>query len=139
MRKPIFSANWKMHKTVKETEEFFKVFAPEVDSLTDREVIIAPPFTAIAAAVQATESHTIDIAAQNMYFEPKGAYTGEISAEMIKETGATSVIIGHSERRHVFGETDEEINKKLHCAVDNNLRPLFCIGELIEDREAGKN
>lgn len=138
MRRPIFSANWKMFKTARQTREFFRSFAPEVEGFDDREVIIAPPFTSLAAAVEATSDYTIDIAAQNMYFAPEGAFTGEISAEMIKETGATSVILGHSERRHVFGESDTDINKKLHVAVDSGLRPIFCVGELIEDREAGK-
>ena len=138
MRRPIFAANWKMHKTVAETQDFFKKFAPEVESFNDREIVIAPSYLSLVPAVEATAAYTIDIASQNMYFEPKGAFTGEVSAEMLKETGITSVILGHSERRHVFGETDEDINKKLHVAVDSDLRPLFCIGELIEEREAGK-
>lgn len=138
MRTPIYAANWKLQKTNKETDEFFNTFIPKVKDRTGVEIIIAPPFTSLATAVKHADAAGIIVAAQNFYHESKGAFTGEISAGMVKETGSRAVIIGHSERRHVFGESDKLINKKILAAIESSLIPIFCIGELIEERESGK-
>lgn len=137
MRKPIYAANWKMHKTLSETKDFFAEFVPSARHREDVEICIAPPFTCLTAAIEAIDCDNLFIAAQNMHFEAKGAYTGEISAGMLLDAGCTAVILGHSERRHVFGETDEMINKKIAAAIEAGLKPIFCIGEKIEQREAG--
>ena len=138
MRKPLYAANWKMHKTMAETKAFFAAFLPQVTNRTDGDICIAPPYTSLVAGVEATAGSGVIIAAQNCYHEAKGAFTGELSLDMIRETGATAVIIGHSERRHVFGENDALINKKIIAACDAGITPIFCIGEKIEQREAGE-
>ena len=137
MRRPLYAANWKMHKTGAETHMFFSEFLPAVSGREDVEIMIAPPFTALADALEADEDGRIIIAAQNMHFEAKGAFTGEISAAMLTELGCPAVILGHSERRHVFGETDAMINKKIKAALEAGLQPVFCIGEKLEQREVG--
>ena len=137
-RIPILAANWKMYKTVAETRDFLNVFLPLVDNLSEREVIIAPPFTALSAASGIIkESELVKLAAQNMYFEQKGGFTGEISSIMLKEFGVKWVILGHSERRHIFGEKNSLIALKVKSALENDLLPILCIGEKLEEREAG--
>jgi len=138
MRKPLMAANWKMYKTIQEGVDFIKTLKPLVEKAEDRDVLICAPFTAIHAVAAAALGSNILIGGQNMYFEKEGAFTGEISATMLLDAGATWVVLGHSERRHVFHESDEMINKKVHAALAHGLKPILCVGELIEEREAGR-
>ena len=135
MRVPFIAANWKMYKTVSEAVVFAKELRAAVKDVADVEIVIGPPFTAIHAVAEALRNSNIGVAAQNMYWEREGAYTGEISAAMIIEAGAEYVIIGHSERRRLFGETDAAVNRKLVAANAAALCPIVCIGETLEERE----
>ncbi len=137
MRIPIFAANWKMHKTQGEAAAFVRELAPLVASRANVEVVIAPVFTGISAAAEAARGTKIRIAGQNLYFEKQGAFTGEISADMLKDAGASAAIIGHSERRRLFGDTDEWVNRKLRAAITAGLAPIVCVGETLAEREAG--
>jgi triosephosphate isomerase len=125
-----------MYKTQPETRAFFDAFKPLVANATHCEVIIAPPFTSLTAAVDAARGSAISIAAQNCDWHAEGAYTGEISTRMILDTGARGVIIGHSERRQYFGETDESVNRKVKAALEAGLTPIVCVGEMLAEREA---
>ncbi len=137
-RRPVLAANWKMYKTVAEARDFLKIFLPLVNNLTEREIVIAPPFTALPAAGEIIkESELVSLAAQNMYFEQEGGFTGEISSIMLKEFGVKWVILGHSERRHIFGEENSLIALKVKSALENDLLPILCIGEKLEERETG--
>jgi len=138
MRKPYIAANWKMTKTIEETEAFIKAFIPLVKDITNVDILIAPPFTALSAASGLLKNTNIKLGAQNVYFEEKGAYTGEISPRMLLSAGCSTVIIGHSERRQYFSESDEIVNKKIKLARANNLEVILCIGESLEEREANK-
>jgi len=138
MRKPYIAANWKMTKTIEETEEFINSFIPLVKDINDVDILIAPPFTALSAASRLLKGTNIKLGAQNVYLEEKGAYTGEISPRMLISAGCSTAIIGHSERRQYFDETDEIVNKKIKLARANNLEVILCIGESLEEREAGK-
>jgi triosephosphate isomerase len=132
------AGNWKMYKTPAETEVFFGKFRPLVATAGHCEIVICPPFTNLAAAVKSVEGTRIQIGAQNLYWAKEGAYTGEISAGMIKASGASHVIIGHSERRQFFGETDESVLKKTVAALGEGLIPIVCVGERLEHREGGQ-
>jgi triosephosphate isomerase len=138
MRTPFIAANWKMFKTVHETIVFIKEFRSIVKDIDDVEIVIAPPFTALHNAAEAARNSPIGIAAQDVHWEREGAFTGEISAGMIKEAGGDYAIIGHSERRRLFGETDESVNRKLLATLGAHLTPIVCIGETLEEREAGQ-
>jgi len=138
MRKPLIAGNWKMHKTVPEAVSLVKELKELLTEIKDREVLVCPPFTAIYAVKSEIEGSPIKLGAQNMFYEEKGAFTGEISPLMLKDLGCSYVILGHSERRHIFGETDELINKKVASAVKHGLVPILCVGELLEERESGK-
>jgi triosephosphate isomerase len=140
MRTPLLAANWKMFKTIAETRAFIRELGAQLAAspAPDREVVVAPPFTALSAAVEAAAGTPIAIAAQDVYFEREGAFTGEISAGMLADAGATFVIIGHSERRRLFGDTDERVRRKIRAALAAGLRPIVCIGETLEEREAGR-
>ena len=137
MRIPVFAANWKMHKTLGETIAYVREFGALAKNVTNVEIVLAPPFTAIAAAAEAVTRTRFGIAAQDVYFDREGAFTGEVSATMIKDAGATHVIIGHSERRRLFGETDASVNRKLRAALTAGLTAIVCIGETLEERETG--
>lgn len=140
MRKPIIAANWKMNKGPKEAEDFLSTFSGKLDNLTDQaDVVIAPPFVTIPAAVASLNSNSdVSISAQNVSEQDKGAFTGEVSTMMLKELFVRYVILGHSERRTLYGETDAIINAKIKKAREANLKPIFCIGETLEEREGGK-
>ena len=135
MRMPLIAANWKMYKTVTEAVVFAKEFRAAVKDIADVEMVIGPPFTALHSVAEALRNSNIGVAAQDMYWEREGAFTGEVSAGMIKEAGAEYVIIGHSERRRLFGETDAFVNRKLVAASQAGLCPIVCIGETLEERE----
>jgi triosephosphate isomerase len=135
MRIPFIAANWKMFKTVQESIVFAKEFRNMAKDLTDVEVVIAPPATAVHAVAEAVRNSPIGVAGQNLHWEREGAFTGEISAGMLKEAGAEYVIIGHSERRRLFQETDATVNRKLVAALAAQLTAIVCIGETLEERE----
>ena len=127
-----------MFKTVAETVKFFKEFTPLVEDVSHTEIVIGPPFPALAAAVQGARGTQIRIAAQNLHWEVEGAFTGEVSGPMIKAAGCSHVIIGHSERRQYFGETDETVSLRLGAALKAGLTPIVCVGETFEQRDAGQ-
>ena len=137
MRTPFIAANWKMFKTVHEAVYFIKEFRGQVKDFTDVEIVVAPPFTALHAVAEAARSSNVGVAGQNLHWEKEGAFTGEVSAAMLREAGAEYVIIGHSERRRLFQETDETVNRKVNAALGAGLTPIFCIGETLEERENG--
>ncbi|HGM3773043.1 TPA: triose-phosphate isomerase [Clostridioides difficile] len=137
MRKPIIAGNWKMHKTIKEALEFVNEVKDKVNS--DKvEAVICAPFTLLKDLKEATKGTNIKIGAQNMHFEEKGAFTGEVSPLMLKEIDMDYVVIGHSERRQYFNETDETVNKKVLKSLEVGIDPILCVGETLEQREAGK-
>ena len=137
MRKKIIAGNWKMNKLPNEAIAFIEELIPLVKD-TQNEVILCVPYTDLFYTLLTTQDTNIKIGAQNMHFEEKGAYTGEVSGEMLKSIGVEYVIIGHSERRQYFNETDETVNKKLKKALDIGLKPIICVGENLEQRESGK-
>lgn len=137
-RKPVIAGNWKMFKTIAETEAFFTELTPLVKGVSHCEMVIAPSFTALNRAAQAARPLGIEISAQDIYWEPQGAFTGEVSAAMLLEAGCKLTLIGHSERRQYFGETDETVNKKARAALAAGLRPIVCVGETLAEREAGE-
>src|SRR5882757_7731112 len=135
-RTKLLAANWKMYKTPTQAAEFVHAFLPLIANNSD-EIVLCPPAISIPATVTALKGSRVAVGAQNMYWEKEGAFTGEISAEMILAAGCSHVIIGHSERRQYFGETDSTVNKKLQRALDAGLTPIVCVGEVLEEREAG--
>lgn len=137
MRKPIIAGNWKMNKTAAECRALITELLPKVAG-AKCDVVVCVPFTDIALAAELTKGSNVAVGAQNVAWADSGAFTGEISAEMLKEAGATYVILGHSERRQYFGETDESVNKRLVQALKNGLKPIVCVGELLAEREGGK-
>jgi triosephosphate isomerase (TIM) len=136
MRTPFIAANWKMYKTVQEAVVFVKEFRSLVKDITAVEIVVAPPFTALHAVAEAARSSNVGVSGQNLHWEKDGAFTGEISARMLREAGAEYVIVGHSERRRLFGETDQSVNRKVVAALGVGLTPIVCIGETLEEREA---
>ena len=135
MRIPLIAGNWKMYKTVTEAVKYVKEFRDLVKGIADVEIVVAPTFTAIYGAADAARNSNVAIAAQDLYWEREGAFTGEVSAPMLREAGAELVIIGHSERRTLFGETDATVNRKIHAAYAAGLVPIACIGETLDQRE----
>lgn len=132
------AGNWKMYKTPAETRAFFEKFRPLVESVADREIVICPSFTNLVAAVEAAAGSRIGIGAQDLFWMKEGAYTGEVSGPMLAAVGCRWVIVGHSERRQYFGETDETVLKKTAAALEAGLTPIVCVGERLEEREAGR-
>lgn len=138
MVKPLIAGNWKMHKTVKESVDFARQLRSEFPEPVDRNIVIAPPFTALYPVAEILRGSGIHLSAQNLHWDEEGAYTGEISAEMLVDAGCEYVIIGHSERRAFFNERDNEINRKIKTALKFNLRPIFCVGETLAERESNQ-
>jgi triosephosphate isomerase len=138
MRLPFVAANWKMFKTVQDAVYYVKELRTLVKGVRDAEIVVAPPFTAIHACAEAVRNTNVGLAGQDLYWEKEGAFTGEISSAMLKEAGAEYVIIGHSERRRLFHETDEGVNRKVIAALGAGLTPIVCIGETLEERERGE-
>jgi triosephosphate isomerase (TIM) len=136
MRLPFIAGNWKMFKTVPESVVFAKEFRSVVKDITGVEIVVAPTLLAVHAVAEALRNTNVGVAAQDLYWEREGAFTGEVSAQMIKEAGAEFVIIGHSERRRLFGETDQAVNRKLMSAIAADLTSIVCVGETLEEREA---
>ncbi len=137
MRKKLLAANWKMYKTPDQARDFFRDFLPLVHGHNRDEIVVCPTYLALDAAVAATTGSNVAIGAQDLYWQTEGAYTGEICGSMLVAVGVTHVIIGHSERRQFFGETDDTVNLKLKAALEAGLIPIVCVGEVLEEREAG--
>ncbi|HEY1583822.1 MAG TPA: triose-phosphate isomerase [Chthoniobacterales bacterium] len=139
MRKKIIAANWKMHMTQGESEAFITTFLREIDDLDAVEIVIVPPFTAIPKVSELlTQTQNIKVGAQNIHWERSGAFTGEVSPAMLRELFVRYVVLGHSERRAMFGETDAIVNRKVRAALEEKLRPILCIGETLAQRERGE-
>jgi triosephosphate isomerase (TIM) len=137
MRKKVMAANWKMNKTPSETRDYFKEFLPMVAGHDRDEIVVCPPYTDVDAAIAIARGSNVAIGVQNVHWKADGAYTGEISAPMLLSLGVTHVIVGHSERRQYFGETDDTVNLRLKAALEAGLTPICCVGEVLEEREAG--
>jgi len=137
MRRPLIAGNWKMFKTVHEAVAFAKEFKSEVKDVVGVDIVIAPPFTALHPVAEAVRASNVAVAGQDLYWEREGAFTGEVSAAMVREAGAEYVLVGHSERRRLFGETDVTVNRKIRAALGVDLCPIVCVGETLEEREAG--
>lgn len=138
MRRPLIAANWKMNKTISEAGDFIKSFLPSVCNASDADIVIAPPFTALSVCRELLKGTNVKLSAQDVFYEEKGAFTGEISPGMLKDTGCEYVIIGHSERRQYLLETDDIVNRKMTASLRNGLGIIFCIGESLDERESGK-
>jgi triosephosphate isomerase len=138
MRTPLIAGNWKMFKTVQEAVSFVKELRSVVKEVNDVEVVVAPPFTAVHPAAEALRNSNVAVAAQDVYWEREGAFTGEVSAAMVREAGAQFVIIGHSERRRLFGESDATVNRKVVAAIGAGLTPIVCVGETLDEREGNR-
>jgi triosephosphate isomerase len=137
MRKKVIAANWKMNKTSDETRNFFRDFLPLVADQSRDEIVVCPPCTSVDAAIASVQGSKVAIGVQNVHWKAEGAYTGEISAVMLLSLGVTHVIVGHSERRQYFGETDDTVNLRLKAALEAGLTAICCVGEVLEEREAG--
>lgn len=138
MRRPIIAGNWKMYKTVSETGSFITRLKSLVTNSIHCDVVVAPPFTALEEAIKASNGSNVSISAQNLHWEKEGAYTGEISAPMLADLGCRYCIIGHSERRQYFGETNQTVNRKIRAALEADLTPIVCLGEILAERESNE-
>ena len=137
IRKKIIAGNWKMYKTPQQAREFVKAFLPLVADHTRDEIVLCPPFLSLYAVIEACKGSNVQVGAQNMHWEKEGAFTGECAPGMLVAEGVTHVILGHSERRQYFNETDDTVNRKLEVALEHGLTPIVCVGEVLEEREAG--
>jgi len=138
MRRPIIAGNWKMFKTLAETRAFFDALIPEILGVDHCEIVVAPPFTSLATAAVEADGTRVSIAAQDVFWEAQGAFTGEIAVKMLVDAGCGYTIIGHSERRQFFGETDETVEKKTRAAINGELHAIVCVGETLAERDAGQ-
>jgi triosephosphate isomerase len=138
MRVPVIAGNWKMYKTAGESEAFVRAFLPLVAGVAGVEIVLAPPFPSIAAVAGLARGAGVGVASQNVHFENEGAFTGEVSPRMVADAGATHCVVGHSERRQYFAETDDSVNRKVRAAVAAGLTPILCLGETLAERESGK-
>ena len=136
-RKKLMAANWKMYKTPDQTRQFFRDFLPLVANHDRDEIVICPPYVDLLSALESAKGSNVAVGAQSVHWEKEGAYTGEISAGMLQDLGCTHAIIGHSERRQYFGESDDTVNLRLKAALEAGLTPIVCVGEVLEEREAG--
>ena len=136
-RTKLIAANWKMYKTPDQTRAFFRDFLPQVSGHTRDEIVVCPPYTDLAPAVELAKGSNVAVGGQNVHWKDEGAFTGEISAPMLLALDVTHVIVGHSERRQYFGETDDTVNLRLKAALEAGLTPICCVGEVLEEREAG--
>jgi triosephosphate isomerase len=139
MRMPVIAGNWKMHKTLHEACALARAIRDGIADVTHCQVVLAPPYTALAAVAAEIEGSSLILAAQNVHWESKGAFTGEISVPMLIDTGCSMAIIGHSERRQYFGETDATVHRRARAALTSGLQPIVCIGETLEERESGQH
>ena len=138
MRRPVIAGNWKMFKTRGETSAFFDGLIPQIQNVQHCDIAVAPPFTALATAADHAKGTPVRISAQDVHWEKEGAFTGAVSVRMLREVGCTYTIIGHSERRQYFGETDQTVQKKTVAAVAGGLKAIVCVGELLAERDAGQ-
>ena len=138
MRVPVIAGNWKMYKTADEAAFFVREFLPLVGDASGVEIVLAPPFPSLAAVVSLTRGTGVGVASQNIHFADEGAYTGEVSARMARDAGAAYAIVGHSERRQYFAETDELVNRKVRAALAEGIVPILCLGETLAERESGR-
>ncbi|HHZ89526.1 TPA: triose-phosphate isomerase [Candidatus Poribacteria bacterium] len=138
MRKPIIAGNWKLNKTISQAVDLVTELQALVADVSEVEIVVAPVFTALSAVAAALKENRIGLSAQDLYWEKSGAFTGEVSAELLRDAGCSYVIIGHSERRQYFGENNEMVNKKVRSALDAHLAPIICVGEHLAERQAGK-
>src|SRR5262249_52748931 len=132
------AGNWKMFKTIRETREFFHALLPDIRNVDHCDVVVAPPFTALAAAVDEVRGKRVAISAQDVHWKEEGAFTGEVSVKMLFDVGCTYTIIGHSERRQYFGDTDELVDKKVRAAIGGGLKAIVCVGETLQERDASQ-
>ena len=137
-RRPLIAGNWKMHKTPQETQEFIESFLASVKEFSSCDVLLIPPFTSLDRAGRLVSESCVFLGAQDMHSEASGPYTGAISPGMLVASGCDFVLAGHSERRHVFGDSDDVVNRKLHAALENELRPILCVGETLDQRQRGR-
>ena len=138
MRTPVIAGNWKMYKTAEEAAAFVREFLPLVGGLGGVEIVLAPAFPSLAAVAALTRGTNVGVASQNLHFAEEGAYTGEVSPRMVRDTGAAYAIVGHSERRQLFAETDDTVNRKVRAALAAGLVPIMCLGETLAERESGR-
>lgn len=138
MKKSLIAGNWKMYKTPKESVEFVKELIKNTGTYNDRDILVCPPFTSLPQVSEVVSGTAVKLGAQNACYENEGAFTGEISTGMLKEIGVEYVICGHSERRNIFGETNSTVNKKVMKTAESGMKPILCVGEKLEEREAGK-
>jgi triosephosphate isomerase len=137
-RRPVIAGNWKLFKTLEETRSFFAAIRPRIDGVDHCDLIVAPPFTALRTAVEAASGTGVSIASQDVYWESEGAFTGEVSAPMLAEIGCGAVIIGHSERRQLFGETDQTVSQKIPAVLASGMQAIVCVGETLGERDGGE-
>jgi triosephosphate isomerase len=138
MRRPIIAGNWKMFKNIAETRAFFDALIPQIQNVDHCDIVVAPPFTALSAAAEEADGTRVEISAQDVYWKDEGAFTGEVSARMLVDAGCEYTIIGHSERRQFFGETDQSVEQKVRAAIAAGLKAIVCVGEMLEERDAGQ-